>query len=446
MSPTGRRIGILAGGGSIPREIADSIAARRDAVFVVALDGEADASFAPHPSAAVNWGQIGRMVSLFRDHAVTDLVIVGSVTRPDLGKVRPDLGLVMALPLIWRILRAGGDDAVLREVIGFFESKGLRVVGPSDVAPELIVGRGPLGARRPDAADAADIALGLKLVAELGPLDIGQGVVVSDGRIAAIEGVEGTDRMLQRVAGLRLAGPTGGAPVPGTGARGVLIKRPKPGQELRIDLPAIGPETVSRAAEAGLKGIAVLAGCTIAAQRDELVRRADACGIFVDGMPEPRIGDEGRRPSAPLAVTLSVTGGGNLAAEVETSAIKGVRVVAALASFAAGQAAVVVRRHVLAVAASESALALLDRVATLRQWGDSGRKRRGVAVIRADAEMGARTVEAAARAGLEGVVIVTLDAQTGAVPAASAEASGAAAQLGLFLATATVQARELPHG
>lgn len=440
MPPSARRIGILAGGGSIPREIADSVAARRVPVFVVTLSGEADRSFAPHPTAEVNWGQIGRMVSLFRARGTTDIVIVGRVTRPDLSKVRPDLGLVMALPLIWRILRAGGDDAVLREVIAFFESKGLRVVGPSDVAPELVVGRGGLGHERPDPNDVADIQLGLDVVAQLGPLDIGQGVVVSGGRIAAIEGVEGTDRMLQRVAALRRVA-SGETPHPAHARRGVLIKRPKPGQEMRIDLPAIGPDTVTGAAEAGLKGIAVLEGRTIAAERAELVRRADALRLFVEGIPEPAAGPA---PPAPaVTVALRLVSGGKLSAEAEASAIKGVRVVTALAPYAVGQAAVVVRRHVLAVEADEGSLALLGRVADLRQWGESKRKRRGVAVIRSGAESGVRAIEAAARAGLEGVVIVAPMAQA-AVTSALAEQSGAASRLGMFLATAAVAVRE-PH-
>ncbi len=446
MPSSARRIGILAGGGSIPREIADSVAARGEAVFVVALAGEADATFAPHPTAEVNLGKIGRMLSLFRSRGTTDIVIVGRVTRPDLAKVRPDLGLITALPSIWRILRAGGDDAVLREVIRFFESKGLRVVGPSDVAPELIVGLGGLGTLRPDPSDAADIALGLDIVAQLGALDIGQGVVVSGGQIAAIEGVEGTDRMLQRVAALRRADTNNrdGSLGSTKGHRGVLIKRPKPGQELRIDLPAIGPDTVTAAAAAGLKGIAVLEGRTIAAQRAELVRRADELRLFVEGLPEPVQSATLRGAPMPPGVAVSLVCGKKLSQEAEASAIKGVRVVAALAPFGVGRAAVVVRRHVLAVEAAEGSLALLDRVVALRQWGESKRKRRGVAVMRTGAGTGVGAIEAAARAGLEGVVFVAPAGHSMEPAATLSDACGAASRLGLFLATAALEVRE-PH-
>lgn len=435
----GRRIGILAGGGSIPREIADSVAARRVPVFIVALESEADASFAPHPSAVVNWGQIARMVQLFRDSGTTDIVIVGRVSRPNLANVRPDFGLLMALPMIWRIIRAGGDDAVLREVIRFFEGKGFRVLGPADVATEIIVGRGPLGIFEPNAEDTRDIAVGLDVVERIGRLDIGQGVVVASGRIEAIEGAEGTDRMLDRVAALRRV--RGCADIGEAG--GVLIKRPKPGQELRIDLPAIGPETVSRAAGAGLRGVAVLAGKTMAADRHDLIRRADALRLFVAGLDERMVADRLALPRSTPADAiepgvLQTYAGSTPQRDAFESAVKGARVVAALAPSGVALAVVVVRRHVLAVEACEGTLALLGRVADLRQWGSTGRKRLGVAVLQSGSESGPRVLEAAARAGLEGVVIT---GRAGGAMVPDAEAVGAAKRLGLFLAS--IELREV---
>lgn len=440
MTVPSRRIGILAGGGTIPREIADSAAAGGVPVFIVALDGEADTDFAPHPWASVNWGQIGRMVSLFRAHGTTEIVIVGRVDRPDLGKVRPDLGLVMALPTIARIIRAGGDDAVLREVIRFFERRGFRVVGPADVAPGLIVGPGPLGAVSPGVDDARDIALGLEVVARLGPLDIGQGVVVSAGRIAAIEGVEGTDRMLARVGALRRAAGSGEAAASQGVREGVLIKRPKPGQELRVDLPAVGPETVTRVAEAGLHGIAVMAGYTVAAERGELVRRADAAGVFVAGIAGSlNAAVSGRSREAGLAAAaVEAHAGPRPTLEAVESARRGARVIAALAPYGVGLACVVVRRHVLAVEAGEGVPALLERVAALRQWGEARGRRRGVAVLAAAADGGAAIVEASAQAGLEGVVVV------GATP--PGELVAAAGRHGVFVGRVDAGGREGEHG
>lgn len=403
MSPTGRRIGILAGGGSIPREVADSIAARGDFVCILGLAGEASDpfDFMPHPSASVGWGQIGRMIAQLRQWRVEELVIVGRVRRPDLGKVRPDLGLVRALPMIWRIVRAGGDDAVLREVIRFFEGKGLRVVGPGDVAPDLLVGAGALGQVQANAVgDARDIALGLDVVARLGRLDVGQAVVVGHGLVEAIEGVEGTDSMLARVAASRRRGAGGAFTRP----VGVLVKRPKPGQELRIDLPAIGPETVTRAFEAGLRGIAVLAGRTIAAERAELVRRADAASLFVEGVAARDPAPDATKPRRTIAV-IRLAGRAPSTGAIE-SAAKGTRVIDALTPLGLVSHAVVAGRHVLAVSAGdEDGLTVLERAAGLRQWGLSRRRRHGVAVLRQLGPIGEEVVRAADAAGLEGIVI-----------------------------------------
>lgn len=450
-----RRIGILAGGGTLPREIADSLAARRIPLVIVALEGEADQDFAPHRTETVNWGQIGRMLRVLRAHGTTDMVFVGRVSRPDLRKVRPDSGFYLALPMIWRILRVGGDDAVLREVIRFFEGKGLRVVGPADVAPELLVGPGALGAFAPDDEDRRDIALGLDVVARLGPLDIGQGVVVAGGRVEAIEGAEGTDRMLDRVAAQRRvqraaiahAEPT---PLPPSGRPfGVLIKRPKPGQELRIDLPAIGPETARRAAEAGLAGVAVLEGRTMAAQRQDLVRCADAMRLFIAGIPDTGA-DPLTRGAQPLLkasagqpdLGLTVHAGPAPSRDARLSAGKAARVAAALQPFAAGQAVVVVRRHVLAVEAGEGSLALVDRVADLRQWGVSRKKRLGVVVLRPGSDCGPRVVAAAARAGLEGIVIARRGPAGRPPLLPPAETIGAGTRHGVFVATMDLVAEE----
>ena len=169
--------------------------------------------------------------------------------RPDLSKVRPDLGLLLNVPAILGIIAAGGDDGVLTRVVWFFERQGFTVVSPAAVAPELLVGEGPLGAVRASASDTADVARGFEVVRALGAYDVGQAVVVADGRIEAVEDAGGTDAMLARVAALRRAsGRLGAKP------SGVLVKRPKPRQELRVDLPAIGPDTAKRAIEAGLAG------------------------------------------------------------------------------------------------------------------------------------------------------------------------------------------------
>jgi DUF1009 family protein len=417
-----RVVGILAGAGTLPREVAQHVAARGERVHIVAISGEADADFAAFPTTVVGWGQIGAMVRTLKSAGCTDLVIVGSVHRPDLAALRPDLGFWRSLPAILRIIAAGGDDSVLTRVVRFFEGHGFHVVAPGTAAPELIVGEGPLGRHSAPPEAHADVALGFDVVRALGPFDVGQAVVVARGRIMAIEGAEGTDAMLARVgAGRR------GAEATGEGRSGVLVKRPKPGQELRIDLPAIGPDTVRRAAEAGLAGIAVLAQGALAAQRAALCELADARGVFVQGF-----GDSGAagEPSGGASCRTEVLGRRRPSARQMADATKAAKVLAALATFGTGRAAVVDRGHVLAVESGEGAAVLLARAGRLRQWGRRRLARRsGVGVLMSDEADLAHVVVGAAAAGLAGLAVV------GHLPPARVRAAAEVAdRLGLFLA------------
>jgi DUF1009 family protein len=380
----------------------------------VAISGETEDDFAPFPATVVGWAEIGAMVRALRQAGAAELVIVGSVRRPDLAAVRPDLGFWRNLPAILRIIAAGGDDSVLSRVVRFFEEQGFRVVAPGDAAPELVVGEGPLGAVEAAPAARADVALGFDVVRALGPFDVGQAVVVAKGRIVAIEGAEGTDAMLERVI---------------EGRSGVLVKRPKPGQELRIDLPAIGPDTVRRVHRAGLSGIAVLARGALAAERAALQELADACGLFVQGFRD-REAAAARR--APANVQIAVLGRRRLSQRQRADATKGAGVLSALAPLAASRGAVVDRGHVLAVEGGEGTAALLARAKGLRQWGQRRLSRRSGVGVLAEGTGLAHDVVAAASAGLAGVAVV------GHPPPARAQAAaGVADRLGLVLAALT---------
>lgn len=407
------RVGILAGGGSLPREVALSVIARGGHVHVVAIEGEVTQNFDGLAHTFVRWGEVGRITGDLRRAACTHLVIIGSARRPDLGRIRPDLGFFLALPAVLRSIAAGGDDALLRAVIGHFERQGLSVIGPADVAPELLVGRGPMGQVAPQREDETDIRLGFELVQRLGAFDVGQGVVIADGRVVAIEGAEGTDAMLARVAVLR------GAPTHGERARrGVLVKRPKPGQELRVDLPAIGPETVSRIAAAGLSGIAVQAGRTLAASRQELAQRADAAAIFVYGAYPVDPGEARAAPtSLGAAARLPPLGRFTPSARDQDDASRGAAIVRALEPWGVGECVVVARRHVLAVDAGEGVASTIARAGALRQWGRA-RGPVGLAVLAQGTGSGPAAVEAARTARLAGIMFLTADPPPGAVEAA----------------------------
>jgi DUF1009 family protein len=424
MPTPSRVVGIVAGGGSLPREIAAHVTASGEAVHIVSIIGEGDRDLSDFPLTKVGWAQVGGMVRALRNAGVTEMVIVGSVRRPDLGAIKPDLGFLLNLPAIGRIVATTGDDSVLSGVVRFFESKGFTVVSPIDVLPSLLVEEGPLGAKHAEAHEMVDIARGFDVVRALGPFDVGQAVVVTDGRIEAIEGAENTDAMLARLA-LQRRLPEGG-----TGRRrGVLVKRPKPRQEMRVDMPAIGPGTVVRALEAGLRGIAVLAKGAIALDRAELIADADAGDLFVLGAVD-------RAPAAAsppaFAPAFAKVGGKAPAPRQLADAQRGAALLHALRPFRDSGGTIIDRGHVLAIECGEGIASLIARSGSLRQWGRRRWSRRSaVAVVSAAVAADLISViSAAASAHLAGIAVL------GGSPGELAHGIEAAERYGLFLIAA----------
>lgn len=424
-SPEARRVAILSGGGSLPREIAESLIESGAHVHIIAIDGSADPSPVPCQRTTVDFAQIGKILRVLKSEALTEMIIIGAVNRPDLGAIRPDLGFFLALPTVARLVWAGGDDAVLRGVIEFFERRGVKIVGPTDVAPELIVSRGPFGHHGAPPEARAEIAKALAIIKSLAPFDVGQAVVVAQGRVEAIEGVEGTDRMLQRVAALRAERSAARSVASG----GVLAKAPKPGQELRIDLPAIGPNTIHRVAGAGLSGIAVSAGYVLAAERAALRALADGKQIFVEGV-EP---DVSVPANAGPALSLGTVGRLSPSRRQQADCIKGAQVISTLARHDVAAGVVVVHRsHVLAVETGEGINRAIARAHELRQWGRRLRSRRaGVAVLARDRDLDDTLIENAAVAGLAGIAVMP----GSAAAVVSQTAIDAANRQGLFIVT-----------
>ena len=276
-------LGIIAGGGLLPCMIADAAAARGLDLHIVGIRGEAREEIERYPHTWIKWGEIGKLFAALDEKGCRDLVIIGGVTRPDLANVKLDLGAIRNLPFIVS-LGIGGDDHVLSKVVRFLEAKGYRVHGADDVAPELLAGEGRLGERAPSAEDRADILTGFRVVKALGRLDVGQAAVVAKGYVLAVEAAEGTDAMIARCAELRKIGR-----IKERARSGVLVKAPKPGQEERVDLPTIGPETVRKVASAGLAGIAVAAGQVLVAERAATIAAANQHELFLVGerLPEP---------------------------------------------------------------------------------------------------------------------------------------------------------------
>jgi len=282
-------LAILAGGGSMPIHVAEAAVAQGRPVHIVALKRSASEAVRAFPHTWVNIGQVGRILSAFKQNGCKELVIIGSVRRPNFGELRVDWGTVINLNGLLKLRTAGGDSSLLGRITTFFEAKGMHVSGAHEIAPDLLAARGPLGRLKPNQPTEADIELGRKAVATFGALDIGQAVVVARGHIIAVEAAEGTDAVVERCKDLKKWSLGRGSP-----RVGVLVKCAKPGQDRRIDLPSIGPETVRRVAEARLTGIAVAAGDVLIAEREEVVRLADRLGIFIVGITPPVSGAQGR--------------------------------------------------------------------------------------------------------------------------------------------------------
>lgn len=274
-------VAIICGGGSFPGAIAEAVVRRGRRPVMFAVRGWADPKVVERY--AHHWiaiGQAGRFFRLARAEHCREALFIGTLLRPPLSQIRLDWQSIRLLPRTIRFFR-GGDDRLLSGLAKLIEDGGVRMIGVKDVAPEIIVPEGVLGGLQPSARDRADIARGLELIACLGPFDVGQAAIVANNHVLAVEAAEGTDNMLARITELRRQGRV---TVPA--GVGVLVKAPKPGQDRRFDLPAIGPQTIGNAARAGLAGVAVAAGSTIIAEPAQVIAAADREKIFFVGVRE----------------------------------------------------------------------------------------------------------------------------------------------------------------
>jgi hypothetical protein len=279
----GDRVGVAAGSGRLPIEIVDALVAAGHRPYVVLLEGEADAH--PALTAQDHWimplEDVGQLARRLRANCITHLVMAGGVSRrPRLSALRPSVGLFKLLSRMLLILLRGGDDALLRSLVRAVEREGLTVVGAHEIVPDLLAGAGTFTAAKPTTSDRRDLHAAAVAARAIGALDIGQAAVAIGGRAVALEGIEGTDGLLERTKALRGNGRIAGR------TRGVLVKCAKPQQELRADLPTIGPATVDAAHAAGLAGIGVEAGRSIILDQAEVISRADRLGLFVVGLAE----------------------------------------------------------------------------------------------------------------------------------------------------------------
>lgn len=281
----GGRTAIIAGNGLLPLEIARALREAGAEPLVVMVEGEADPALAGYDHLSTTLGGLGAHISKLKARGVTRAVLAGGITtRPRLRELKMDRYFIAGLPKVAAALRRG-DNALLSTIVTLAESNGIRVAGAHEIVPGLLARQGPLGRRKPRKSDWDDMRRAWRAARMIGELDIGQGAVSVGGRVIALEGAEGTDAMLARVAQLKKD-----RRIPAKG--GVLVKCAKPGQELRADLPSIGPQTVAGAAAAALCGIAVERGRALVLDMARTAAEADKAGIFVLGIDGKEAGGE----------------------------------------------------------------------------------------------------------------------------------------------------------
>lgn len=263
------RIAVIAGQGGL----APAVVAALDDPLVYALEG-----FSPEiPATSFRLERLVPFLDTLIEAGVGRVVFAGAVRRPRLDPEAFDPRTAQLVPRILGAMHSG-DDAALRTVLEIFEEHDLAICGVDEIVPSLVPAAGVLTGE-PSSADRRDATRAAEILAGLGHLDIGQGTVVAQGLCLAVETLPGTAAMLDFAAAHAALRPDPGA------ARGVFYKAPKPGQDRRVDLPALGPDSVTQAAAAGLAGIAWQAGGVILLDRDEAVRRADAAGMFLWARP-----------------------------------------------------------------------------------------------------------------------------------------------------------------
>lgn len=273
MVETKRKLGIIAGGGQIPRMLIDECIARGLDYFVLAIEGNAEKQYITDdiPHKWLRIGQAGTGFATFRKEKVQDVIMIGTIKRPTFSDLVPDFKTTIFFAKI--AAKSLGDDGILRALANDIEKQGMKIRGVHEIMSELLVKKGVLTKVKPDKKAISDIKRGIEVVTELGKLDVGQAAIIQQGLVLAVEGIEGTDALILRSKDYHRKGD-----------RGVLVKLRKPTQDMRLDLPTIGLKTVESAIEAGLRGIVVHAENALFVDEKEAIELANKHGIFIIGI------------------------------------------------------------------------------------------------------------------------------------------------------------------
>jgi len=270
------KIGLIAGGGQFPLLFTQKASQKGYEVVAIGFHSETDKAMVRHVS-HFKWlylGQISKMVKYFKAHGISQAVMLGSIKKTNIFKdIRPDL---KALAFIARTSRTH-DDTILSSFADLLLQEGIEIKPSTFLLPELISRKGCWTKRKPDKAEKKDIYQGWKLAKEIGKLDIGQCIVISNGTVLAVEAIDGTDATIRRGAGLAHGNPS------------VVVKLSKPGQDFRFDLPSSGLETIQTMKKSGATVLALEADKSIAFDKKEMISAADNHGISIIALTDEDI-------------------------------------------------------------------------------------------------------------------------------------------------------------
>lgn len=264
-------LGIIAGGGTLPQQLVNHCKTTEQPYHIIALKQFAESDLANDPHAtSLPITSASTIIQTLKNQKVTHVVFTGRVTRP---RLRFNIFDFKACKLLWRFFtkRNRGDNALLTTVIGFLESEGFKVIAIDNLLQKIVADAGAISEHEPNTQELADIALGAQAAHTIGQLDIGQSVIVQNGQIIGVEGLEGTDRLISRCAEFMEPG------------KAILVKMKKPGQDERVDLPTIGLNTIKMANTHKLAGIAVEAGGTLIADFEQTISLANESHLFIYG-------------------------------------------------------------------------------------------------------------------------------------------------------------------
>lgn len=274
-------IGLIAGGGDLPKHVAYAASLEGHELYVVALQGFAEVDLYDDAQ-SYRASEFGKIVKHLKKKKCTHICFAGTVKRPNFKTLKPDFKGMLHMPGAIKAAQKG-DDALMRYLLSLFEKEDFEILSPQSLCQSLLLPEGILG--KNDIADKhrSDVRKACEIASKIGALDIGQAAVVNQGVVLTVEAQEGTDAMLDRV--LTLPEDIRGSE---KARSGVLAKMVKPGQETRVDLPTIGPLTVEKAAAAGLAGIVAEGGRAFILEQDKVIELADKMGLFIAGLPQSR--------------------------------------------------------------------------------------------------------------------------------------------------------------